>query len=394
MMNELKSIVKKDISIEKAELLSYSSDASQIHGKAKAVVWPHDKEQVQKIVRITKKYAKTGSNIVPRGAGTGLAGAVVPKDSIVLDFSRMNNILKLDINKKHVIVEPGVVLNDLNNYLKQFNLFFPVVPASHKVCTIGGMISTNAAGERAVKYGKMEGWVAELEVIDGKGNIHVLNKPEKINMFCGTEGILGIITKVKLLVTEPIRNRSMTLLKFDKISNLIGSVKKHQLEDDFTAVEFFDKLSAKLAGLEERYHLFIEFESNRGDISSEEEILKIWNLREGMGPVLSSEGYLVMEDPQIPLENMENFIEWLEKNKIPSFGHIGLGIIHPRFKESQKKLINKMFVIVENLNGRVSGEHGIGLTKKKFLKSDFIEKMKGLKKEYDPSNILNKGKIL
>lgn len=392
MIGMLTKIVgEKNITARGIDKLVYASDASQIEGETVAVLWPQAPEQIQKVIECA---IKNKLNLVPRGAGTGLAGAAVPKRSIILDFSKMNRVLKLNIEEKYAIVEPGIVLNDLNAYLKQFNSLFPVLPASYKVCTIGGMISTNAAGERALKFGKTSDWVLELGIVNGKGEAVSLKTKGEVEEVCGAEGCLAVITKAKLKLTKPLGRRSITLLKFDKIPDMLSAVKSYRAEKDVIAIEFFDKLAAKLSGLDEKHHLFIEFESERGKIKEEDEITRIWNLREGMGPVLSSEGFLIMEDPKIPLTSIDKFLHWLSQNRIPSFGHIGIGIIHPRFKEGQKHLINKMFGLVKSLNGEVSGEHGIGITKKEFAKKEFINKMLELKKRYDPADILNRGKLV
>lgn len=392
MINELIKIVgRENVSVSEIDKLAYSSDASQLEGKAVAVVWPETTEQIQKMI---VHAVRSSLNIVPRGAGTGLAGAVVPNNSIVLDLSRMNKILESDVENRHVAVEPGIVLNHLNGFLQQQQLFFPVIPASYKVCTIGGMIATNAAGERAIKYGKTKDWVLGLEVVSGAGNIFNLKTKKEIGEFCGTEGCLGIITKAELKLSGPLKRSSASLLKFDRISDLMDAVKKYKTSKDVIAIEFFDKLSAKLSKLEEKYYLFVEFESDSGEIRDEGAINAVWNLREGLGPVLTSEGFSIMEDPLIPLENMDKFLQWLEKNKIPCFGHIGIGIVHPRFTYGQKHLIGEMFNLVGRLSGEASGEHGIGIAKKGFANKEFVNAVKKLKKKYDPNNILNREKII
>ena len=378
----------KNASDEKLNLLVYSIDASQIEGKASAVIWPASKEDVYKVIR----YAhRTDSTITPRGAGTGLAGAAVPQDSIVVDFSKMDKIIKIDPKSKTTIVEPGVILDNLNKELAKHNLFFPVIPASHKVCTIGGMISTNAAGMRAIRYGKTMDWIKGLEIIDGMGRVMTAND-KNIKHFCGREGTTGIIIKAKLNLAELTKTRSLDIFKLETISELMDVVKSLNPEK-LNAIEFIDKIAARIAGLKSLYYyLFVEYNDDTGEIFDEKDIDESWKMREDVGIVLSSEGYGIKEDPKIPLKDIPQFISWLEQHDIPSFGHLGIGILHPRFKTSD--LIPEMYRLVEELGGEVSGEHGIGLKKKGYVKEDFRQTMRMLKKKYDPEAILNKNKLI
>lgn len=380
---------EENVADDKESKLVYASDASQAEGKAKAVVWPSTAEQIRKLLRFA---SRTDTNVVPRGAGTGLSGAVVPQNSIVADFSKMNKILEINRKGKYCIVEPGVVLDDLNKAL-QPDLFFPVIPSSHSVCQIGGMISTNAAGIRAIKYGHMLDWILELEIIDGTGKL--IKIKDNLGQFCGTEGCAGIITKAKLKLTEPIRSdTTLTLYKFDSIDDLIDLLSIVKENKSVIAVEYISRIAAVMVGIERKHSLLVEFESGEGEISDEEKLKKMWELREGVAPVLASKGYIFMEDPKIPLEGMSKFLRWLEAQHIPSFGHIGIGILHPRFKPEQKDKIKEMFRLVKKLGGSVSGEHGFGLNKKDYVAKEFADKLKELKKKYDPENILNRGKLI
>jgi len=389
LLKKLRDIVGKDnVLSEKADLISYAFDASQIEGKAIAIVFPKFTNDVRRIVKIC---AQNKVNIVPRGAGTGLAGGAVPQNSVVLDFSRMKRILLLDRKKREVVVEPGVVVAELNEQLAEHDLFFPIVPSSHNICTVGGMVATNAAGYRAIKYGKTDQWVEELEVVDGTGKLFSFRKN---NDFIGSEGVLGIVTKIRLSLTSLPDLRSMSLITFQRSGDLIKEVKNTLDRPDVLGVEYFDKIVAELVGVDDKYHLIAEFEDEQGEIKDPDEMLKVIELREGIGPVVSSNGYMLFEDPKVDIDKMDVFLEWLEKEKIPNFGHIGIGIVHPRFKLGEEDLIKEMFKVVEKLGGEVSGEHGIGLTKKKFIPTAYAAKIKRLKKKYDPNNILNINKIV
>jgi glycolate oxidase len=310
-----------------------------------------------------------------------------------MDMSKMDFIEQPDISNKTVAVGPGLVLDDLNVALKDNGLHFPVNPTSHKVCSIGGMISNNAAGNRAIRYGKTSDWTEEIEIIDGKGELMVLTGQD-LEDFAGSEGILGVIIRAKLRLAEPLKARSISLLEFADPNELLRKVNETKGNDNVLSVELFDKFTSGLSGLESKYHLFIEFEGGEGNIQEGLEFQRIWKIREDIGTILFSNRYVLTEDPKIPMERLPDFMKWLEKNKVPYFGHVAMGIIHQRFSLEQKRKISEMFKLVKKLGGNVSGEHGIGLRKKEYLDKAEIGKLLKLKKKYDPGNILNKGKMI
>ena len=386
LQKKLSEIVGQDyVATGKEDLIIYAYDASGVENMPEAVVWPRDAAQVQKIVQYALRNKRS---LVPRGGGTGLCGAAVGKDAIIVDMSFMNQVKELDLKKKELTVGAGVVLRDLNVYLDPYDLFFPVVPASHEVCEVGGAISTDAAGMRAIKYGRMSDWVSWVEVIDGTGKLLRLS-PDEIK---ATEGLLGIITEARLKLSDIIVDISLTVATLENIDSLMDRIGELKAQNPIS-LEFFDKRTAELAGLKPMYHLFAEFEGNAGEITDEERIAKLKRLREGTGPALSANGYLIMEDPKIPDENMSHFLRWLRRHDVPVFGHIGIGILHPRFKTTQKQLIDSMYKQVAKLGGDVSGEHGIGQVKKRYVSDAVVKRIKGLKEKHDPEKIFNRGKI-
>jgi len=380
---------KENVSAAEEARIVYAYDASVLEGEARLVVWPSDGEQ---IARIAALAIEEGFDLVPRGGGTGLAGGAVPRDSVVLDLSKMDRILAIDEERGFAVVEPGVILQALNRQLQQKGLLFPVIPSSHRVCTIGGMIATDAAGTRAIKYGKTADWIEELEVIDGRGR-SIKAAEQDAQQFCGTEGTLGIIAEAKLKLTSPLAQRSLSLLKFSELEELVARVIKLKEREEITAIEFIDKEASRLAGLGEGYHLLVEYEGVEGEIKKEAEIERTWRMRDGVYPALASHGFSIIEDPQLSLERALELLSWLEERKIPSFGHIGIGIIHPCFTRERQGEIEELLRLVRDLGGGVSGEHGIGLRKREWMDGAFVEKMKGLKAEYDPHGILNRGKL-
>jgi len=378
---------KENVLDSDADKLIYSYDATQIKGKVDYIVLPENIEQVHKLTRAANRYNFV---ITPRGAGTSLCGNATPDGGIVMDFSKMNHIIDVDVTKKVAYVQPGVILEDLNQYLKRFELFFPIIPSSHEVCTIGGMIANNAAGRKAIKYGKTVDWVYDIEIVDGTGKHYKTKESKK---FAGTEGCIALIVGATLKLTDIAETQSMDHFEFKKIEELIDAVKQLQ-KRDVNSIEFFDPLSAVVAGKAPKYNLFVEYDDNSGKIISKEDWDKLIALRKNVGQQLAVKGYDLTSDPQIPIESLNDFLQWLKAKEIPCLGHIGIGIIHARFSKEQTALVEEMYAKAKELGGIVTGEHGIGTLKKKYLEAEFKEDFMFKKREHDPNNILNRGKIL
>lgn len=366
------------------EKSAYKSDASMIEGSLKKLVFPKSKEEIIELI-------KNNSNIVPRGGGTGLAGGAVPLNSIVVDLSKMDKILKTDPASKTVEVEPGVILENLNLALKPLGFEFPVNPSSYKSCTIGGMIACNAVGTRAVKHGRTSEWIKEIEIVNGKGEVIKMGKIDFSDV-AGLEGITGIIVKARLILAE-IKNRTSSLMKINNIEKIPDIIKKLKSNPNICGMEIIGKTASKLLDLPEEYHLIVEYESEEGQLKNQE-YQKLLDLRDNTFPKLAAEGFTHIEDPKIAIFKLPQFIHYLEENKIPFFGHLAEGILHPCFKPNQEKEIETMLNFVKKLHGNVTGEHGIGLSKKKFLESGDKNIIQNIKKRHDPENKLNPGKVI
>lgn len=376
-MREIKSKTK-------LEKIVYKSDASQISGEVAEVIFPKTAEEIVEIV-------KTKQNIVPRGGGTGLVGGAVPLNSTIVDLSKMDKILNIDKENKVAEVETGVILENLNIELARFGLEFPIDPSSAKSCTIGGMIACNAVGKRAVNYGRTSDWIKEIELINGKGEIIKLGKLN-ISDVAGFEGLTGIILKAKLNLSH-LKIRTLNLLKINNIEKIPEIIKNLKLNKEVCGIEILDKITSRILGLPEIYHLIVEYESDVGEFKGEK-YKKIMDLRDSAYPKLAQEGFTHIEDPKVLMFKLPQIIHYLEKNKIPFFGHIGVGIIHPCFKPEQKKEIEDLLNYVKKLSGQITGEHGIGLLKKKFIEPNDKRLFLNIKKRYDPEFKLNPSKII
>ncbi len=362
----------------------YEIDASQIKGKATKVIIPRTIQEL-------KEAVKTNPKITIRGSGTGLVGGAVPQNDVVIDTSALNRIGELDKQRRTVEVEAGVILDELNNYLERFGLEFPVNPSSHSIASIGGMIATDAVGSRAVKYGNTSKWIQWIEIVDNKGDQEKKGITE-LSDYTGMEGITGIIVKANLKLVEK-KERTADLIEKDNLNEIIELTRELKRNAEVSMIEFIDKTISQWLNLNEKYHLIVEYESDKGQLKNKE-YEKILTQRDKIYPILAQKGYTKIEDPKLLLDRIENILQWLELNKIPVFGHLGVGILHPCFQKQQEKLIPEMMKIVKKSSGSISGEHGIGLEKKQYIEPNDKKILINIKKRTDSLNKFNSGKII
>lgn len=377
----IKIVGKENVSNSQLDLICHSIDASEIEGNTTAVVWPTNTKQV---VELMKYFNKHRVSVFPRAAATNLTGGVIPSGGVVLDVSRMNRIL--EVGEDYVVVEPGVVLEELNIRLSKKNKTLPVVPASDKAACVGGCIAEDSAGVHAIKYGTMKDWVIELEVVLPTGRI--LTTDDK--SFVGSEGILGVFTKAKLRITPKPKLKTMTVLDIASYGEVQEKV-RYYASQDVSQLEFISDVTNSIIKkpLSEKNTLIIEYENDQGEIKDPSEVDRITEERKTIDPQLADEGYILIEDPRMPHEKITEFLTALARENIPSYGHIGYGVIHPQFKNKEDR--QKIVELAVKLGADPVGEHGIGLVKKKLKTKEWLIP---LKKRYDPNGILNPGKVL
>jgi len=376
------------VSIRPEDLLSCSRDASRIEGECLAVVWPRGVEDLAQVVGWAQHE---GVDLTPRGAGTGLCGGATPQHSIVVDSSRLTEIGEVGSGRKRVRVQAGVVIGRLNRHLRPFGLYLPVVPGSHPAATLGGMIATDASGMHAVRYGSMRNWVEAVTLVDGTGRIHRLSG-EALEDVVGREGASGLIVEAELKLTELPSQRSLTVQAFDDTAALLAQRYRWLEDPQLTALEYLNARAAEGVGWPARPHLLVEFEGLGGEIELAGEMADVWRKRDGLGPKLSRQGLSMSEDPQLEGEGLAALIDWLEAEGIPAFGHLGTGIIHPRFRPGDERL-TELYEQVQGWGGRISGEHGIGLKKRRWTGPEYREQVRRLKDRYDPGRLINRGKL-
>ena len=386
--------------------------------------------------------------VTPRGAGTGLVGASVAiENGIMIDTTLMNKILELDEENLTLTVEPGVLIMNLRAYVEERGFFYSHDPGE-KSATIGGNISTNAGGMTAVKYGVTRDFIRALEIVLADGTIlEVGGKVVKNssgydlkNMIVGSEGTLAFITKAVLrLIPLPKCNISL-LIPFPTLAQIIKSKAVP------TAIEFMERevildaeeyLGKKFPDNQADAYLLLKFDGNtkeeitnyyddvakicleQGAIDlliadTEERSLPVWKTRGAFLEAIKGNTTMMDEvDVVVPRNKVNDFLEFvhaLPKEigiRIKSFGHAGDGNLHiyilkddlseEKWNELMNLAMNRIYEKARELKGKVSGEHGIGLVKQIYLKKSLppksLEIMRGVKKVFDPNNILNPGKI-
>jgi glycolate oxidase len=371
--------------MKKNLIKSYLSDASQMKGKASDVLLPRNIGEVEKAIAKNDK-------ITIRGAGTGLAGGAVPQGEVILDLSKLVKISDFDKDRKTIVAEAGVILDDLQAYVAPYDLEFPVKPSSHAVCTIGGMIATDAVGNRGVKYGNTSTQVKWIEVVDSAGRLQRKGITE-MSDYVGMEGITGVIVRACLKLSEIKLERSASLFRVKSLGEVVEMVGKLKRNLDVCAIEFLDRMVSEGVGFGKDYHLLVEFEGDKGGLKGED-YLKVMRMRDMAYPFVAGEGYKRIEDPKVMVSKFPILMEWLEKKKIPTFGHVGVGILHPCFNAHQERYVPEMMKLVSRLGGKVSGEHGIGLLKRGFVEINDQKIIRNVKKRCDPMNKFNVGKVI
>ncbi|MBR9704066.1 FAD-binding protein [Candidatus Pacearchaeota archaeon] len=370
--------------VNKKEAVCYESDSSEIDGKVGKVIIPNDIKEIQVIIN------NSNLDICPRGSGTGLSGGCVPNESLVLDLSKIDFITNLSLSKKTVKVGCGITLKELNEKLEPYGYEFPIDPANRGISSIGGMIATNASGDRSFKYGRMREWIEEIEYINGRGEVIKTSKAD-LNDVCGMEGLTGVIVSATLKIS-PIINRSASAFQTNDLKELLNISRKLKSEKSIVILELFSPIVSRLIGLPEKYNLIVEFNSDRGKIKGNEydEIVKY---RENIYYTMYKENYLISEDPKFFYDKLEDFITFLDDNRIPYIGHMGEGVVIPFFKKNETKLREETINLMMKMKA-TSGKYGIGLIRKYYIDGFSKKIIYRVKLRHDPFMKMNKGKFV
>jgi D-lactate dehydrogenase (cytochrome) len=415
---------------------------------SKAVVFPETNEEVSKILRLCNEHKIP---VVPFGTGTSLEGNVVGNEKgITICLEKMNKILSVNVEDFDCRVQACVTKEQLNEHLREDGVFFPIDPGAN--AALGGMASTSASGTMAVKYGTMKTVICGLTVILPNGDIiNTGGRTKKTsagynltNLFIGSEGTLGIITEVQLRLSPIPESIMAAVCHFPTLENAVQTAQQViQYGIPIARIEMLNKDQmgisinySKLKDIEEVPTLFFEFHgsesSNNENIKIVEEISKdnngssfkwakdleernkLWKARWDVYysvKALINNGRVYSTDVCVPISKITECVNFAEEQakkfgvRAPMVGHMGDGNFHvvlpfdPENKESYKKIRAFNDTLIRKaleLNGTITGEHGVGLHKKEYLLEqhpDNIPVMKSIKRTLDPNNIMNPGKI-
>ncbi len=381
LIEKLSEIVgEKNVSTKSDDLKSYATDASQLEGIAEAIVWPTEIQQIRQIIRLANIR---NFNIVPRGAGTSLEGGTIPQNSVILDLNKLDKIKTLHRDEHYVVVEPGVTLKRLNEVLSNYNLFFPIIPSSFKVCTIGGMVANNSFGNYSYRFGRTADWVIELEILDGSGKLITIKDPAKIT---GTEGVMAIIICIKLKLVKPFKTISNNIFTFNNASDMLEKIKELESDDSVLSMHYQSKTCSMLLKEPESHKLLVEY-----SLELKGEAGTLQNQRNILLKTLHKTKHHIVKNVLIPKPSIPLFLKFMRQNKIAATGHISNGIFQLYFTNMQKKRVHETIEHIKHLQGLPLN---IGISNKNFISETKKEEMLNLKKIYDPAHILNRGKII
>ncbi len=450
-----KIVGEQYVFVDEEVLHHYSHDETEdLHYLPDVVIKPKTAEEISQVLRICNAHKIP---VTPRGAGTGLSGGALPHlGGVLLSLERLNKIINIDERNLQVITEPGVITEVLQNTLKEKGLFYPPDPSSRGTCMIGGNVSENSGGPKAVKYGVVKDYVLNLEVVLATGEIiwtgaNVLKNATGYNLtqlIVGSEGTLGIVTKIVLRVIPHPKHDLLMLVPFKSAENACAAVSSIFMAGYTpSAMEFMERdalewvmkfVDNSIVSFDDEVqaHLLIEVDGNDLDVLMKEmegiseivmqygagDILfaddaqqkaELWKLRRRVGEAVKSHSIYKEEDTVVPRAELPVLLKGVKdigkKYGFQSvcYGHAGDGNLHvniikgelsdEEWNGSLKNGIREIFELVKTLAGTISGEHGIGLVQKEYMDIIFDAKgmdlMRKIKQVFDPNNILNKGKI-
>ena len=450
--DEIRTIVGADWFLDTPEdLITYSYDGFLPEFMPDAVIVPGGTDEIAQVMKIANRER---FHIIPRGAGTNICGSsVARKGGMIIAFHRLNRILEIEPESMCAVVQPGVVNADLQKAVAAYGLMYPPDPASMFVSTIGGNVALNAGGPRGVKYGVTRDYLLGLEVVLPTGEIirtggktlKNVTGYDLTRLMCGSEGTLGILTEiiVRLVPLAPAKATLQAIYKdlddaAKTVSAIVGAgiipttlelIDRTVLDviSNYGGAQFSDEAEALLLIevdgeedlLEAQGKRIEAFCRERGAVhvdraSTPEAAEKLWHARRtAFGAVASLRPNCIVEDATVPVKMLPAIIRKVVEVareydiQIGVLAHAGDGNLHPlvmtdlRDEEEMARVDKAMEELMEaaiKMGGTLSGEHGIGIAKDRFMHLEFsqtaIELMRGIKRVFDPNNILNPGSFL
>ncbi len=450
ILSRFRSIVGDDgLLDDSADLLSYSYDNSRISTIPEAALLPSTHNQVVEIVRVCREHHIP---ITPRGRGSGTSGAAVPEDhGIVLSTERMRSIIRVDTDNRLMIVQPGVTNQEVQQEASRHGFFWAPDPSSSSFCSVGGNIACGSAGPRAVKYGTVRENILGLRAVTGDGKeIKTGTETTKwavgydlTRLIVGSEGTLAIVTEATLkLLPKQQKSSLMRALYRDMQSaadavaaimaqpftpsalefmdsNSLGLIRS-QLGSDFPAeagAMLMIEADGSIESVKEAAEALQASATNSGMVdfylaSTEAEVKQLWKARKILSPRLREVSpKKINEDIVVPVSSIPELIASIDSLStkhqimIANFGHAGNGNLHTNLlinpddsaeMARAEECLDEIFQTVLELNGSISGEHGVGLIKQKFVSREIPDTERRLMSEikllFDPDSILNPGK--
>lgn len=447
-LRELKAIFGERVSTREEDLLTYAFDATRQEYPPQAVAWPMNEDEISALMRWANRHHVP---IYPRGGGTGFTGgALALNGGVTVSLEKMEALIEIDETNRLVTAQPGIPLGDLKSALQKKGLFYPPDPSSAKTASLGGTLAECAGGLNCVKYGVTKDWVQSIRAVLPNGEITQVGTKARKNvvgydllpLLIGSEGTLAIITECTLrLIPYPTRRAAFIAL-YDKVSEAMTSVQAILMSGVTpSALEFIDRrcleaANAHIKGADmplAEAMLLVEtdgFEDQRvrddlnrlqavcrergareiRDSQSEEERMKLWSIRKNLSPAMHAIApYKTNEDICVPISEISGILDDAyaigERYQIATlcFGHAGDGNIHVNFMThvehdpNVEKAVAELFEATVKRDGSISGEHGIGVTKAPYISLEIGESTRellaGLKRLFDPNDVLNPGKI-
>ena len=449
LQSELKKILNSRFSESESTRLNYARGEDTYDPiLSKAVVFPETNEEVSKILKLCNQHKIP---VVPFGTGTSLEGNVVGNDQgITISLEKMNKVLSVNVEDFDCKVQACVTREQLNDYLREDGVFFPIDPGAN--AAIGGMASTSASGTMAVKYGTMKTVITGLTVVLPNGDIIKTGSRTKktsagynlTNLFIGSEGTLGVITEIQLRLSPIPESIMSAVCHFKTLEDAVKTAQEViQYGIPIARIEMLNKDQmeisieySKLKDVEATPTLFFEFHgsetSNKESIDIVEEISKnnngssfkwakdltdrnkLWKARHDVYYSVKAQinnGRVYSTDVCLPISKITECVNFADAEakkfglRAPMVGHLGDGNFHvllpydPEKKETYQKIRKFSDILIEKtleLEGTITGEHGVGLHKKDYLlkeHGDNLPVMKSIKRTIDPNNIMNPGNI-
>lgn len=447
-------VSEQNVLFDESSLQKYGHDETEdLLFQPEVVLKPENTHQISKILAYCNQHYIP---VTVRGAGTGLSGGALPvHKGVVLSTEKLNKIIEIDERNLQATVEPGVITEVFQNAVKEKGLFYPPDPSSKGSCFLGGNLGESSGGPKAVKYGVTKDYVLNLEVVLANGDViwtgaNVLKNATGYNLtqlLIGSEGTLGIITKIVFkLIPHPTTDLLMLVpfKKMEQAAEAVSAIFRAGITP--SALEFLERdaivwtLNYVDAAIplndDDEAHLLIEVDGNNQDVlfqdcekitqilekyaigeiyfaDSSEQKQELWKVRRRVGEAVKSHSIYKEEDTVVPRAELPTLLKGVKEIgskygfKSVCYGHAGDGNLHinivkdgmsdDQWDNELPKGICEIFELCKSLKGTISGEHGIGLVQKNYMSIVFnqtqLNLMKGIKKLFDPNNILNPSKI-